>query len=130
VKPLVLIVDSDAELVPVIQMTLEDNGYDVETAYDGETALEKAQKRPPAAIVSEFVLPIVDGVELLRKVRNHNTLKNVVFIFLSENTSVPCVMDGYAAGADMYIFKPFRPDELLAFVQRCIEQIYAEKGQR
>ncbi len=109
----ILVVEDDAQIIRVLRLELEHEGYIVETATDGLTGLEKALKEPDL-IVLDLMLPKMDGLEICQRVR----LKSKVpIIMLTAKDRIPDRIGGLDLGADDYLTKPFSVEELLARIR-------------
>jgi len=109
----ILIVEDDHAINRVLQLELEHEGYSVETARDGLTALEKALKEPDL-IILDLMLPKMDGLEVCKRVRRKS---RVPIIMLTAKDRIPDRVAGLDVGADDYLTKPFATEELLARVR-------------
>ena len=118
--PHVLVVDDEPHIVRLIQVNLERQGYQVETANNGAVALAKIKENRPDLLVSDVMMPEMDGFELLANVRRDPTLMDLPVIMLTAKAQDTDVMTGYKTGADMYLTKPFNPAELIAFAKRIL----------
>lgn len=118
--PRILAVDDEPNIVRLIQVNLERHGYQVETANNGVQALEKIRANRPDLIVSDVMMPEMDGFELLTTIRKDAALQDLPVIMLTAKAQDKNVLEGYQRGADMYLTKPFNPAELLAFVKRIL----------
>ena len=112
----ILVVDDDPWTQRVIVAALRDHGYAITTAGDGTVALAKAMADPPDLIISDVVMPGISGWTLVRKLRAHRQLALTPFIFLTALTSAEHTLQGFQLGADDYLPKPFRAEELAARV--------------
>jgi len=108
----ILLVEDEARVASVISRTLRMEGYQVEVAPDGETALSKALSAPPNLIILDLMLPDVDGLEVCRQLRAAGFTEPV--LMLTARDAIPDRVAGLDAGADDYLVKPFDFDELLA----------------
>jgi two-component system response regulator ArlR len=109
----VLVVEDDAQIVRVLRLELEHEGYVVDTASDGLAGLEKALKEPDLVIL-DVMLPKMDGLEVCTRVRAKS---NVPIIMLTAKDRIPDRVSGLDLGADDYLVKPFSIEELLARVR-------------
>jgi len=109
----VLVVEDDAAIGRVLQLELEHEGYEVESARDGLEGLEKALKEPDLVIL-DLMLPRMDGLEVTRRIRAKS---RVPIIMLTAKDRVPDRVSGLDVGADDYLTKPFATEELLARVR-------------
>ncbi len=118
----VLLVDDEPGLRTAIQTYLKDEGFDVITAVDGEEGWEKAQQIMPDLIISDVMMPRCDGYALLKRVREDERLGGTPVIFLTAKGMTIDRTQGYLAGVDDYIPKPFDPDELVARVKNVLQR--------
>jgi len=118
--PRILAVDDEPNIVRLIQVNLERQGYQVETASNGTQALAKIRDHRPDLLVSDVMMPEMGGFELLENIRRDNSIADLPVIMLTAKTSEKDIMDGMVRGADMYLTKPFNPIELLQFVKRIL----------
>lgn len=121
--PRILAVDDEPNIVRLIQVNLERQGYQVETANNGAQALVKIRENRPDLVVSDVMMPEMDGFELLKNIRMDPALAELPVIMLTAKAQDRDVMTGYSHGADMYLTKPFNPQELLQFVKRVLSSV-------
>lgn len=107
----VLVVEDEVELATVVASYFEREGYLVETAIDGPTAVEKAREGKPDLIILDLMLPGFDGIEVCRQVR---TFSDAYILMLTARDEEVDKIVGFAVGADDYLVKPFSPRELIA----------------
>ena len=117
--PLILVVDDDLKIVRLVRAYLERAGYRVIEATDGRTALSAIALEMPALVVLDVMLPEVDGLAVLRAVRQTDSTPVII---LSARSLVDDRIAGLTAGADDYLPKPFSPAELVVRVQRILER--------
>ncbi len=110
--PHVLVADDDAWILRMVATVLEKRGYSVETAVDGEDALQRALARTPDLLITDVMMPKMDGWSLVRQLRAHNDLAMLPVIFLTALSSEDDRIRGFRLGADDYVTKPFRFEEL------------------
>src|SRR5664279_2101633 len=110
--PHVLVADDDAWILRMVATVLEKRGYSVETAVDGEDALARALARTPDLLITDVMMPKVDGWSLVRQLRAHTELSMLPVIFLTALSSEDDRIRGFRLGADDYVTKPFRFEEL------------------
>lgn len=115
--PLVLAADDDPLIRELIQFRLERSGYAVVTAADGTEALRIARERLPALAVLDVMMPGLSGYEVTRALRADEKTKAMPVILLTARAQEADVAQGFDAGADDYMTKPFSPQELRARVQ-------------
>ncbi len=107
-----LVVDDEASLGELVQLALRYEGWQVETATDGASALTKARTLQPDVIVLDVMMPGLDGVEVLRRLRS--TGDDVPVLFLTAKDAVADRIVGLTAGGDDYVTKPFSLEEVVA----------------
>jgi DNA-binding response OmpR family regulator len=118
--PRVLVVEDRREVLEVLQRTLRDNGYDVVTAMDGESALTIALDSHPDVMILDIGLPRKNGLEVSRELRSRGVTAPV--LMLTARDTVGDKIEGFEAGADDYLSKPFDYDELLARVRALLRR--------
>lgn len=107
----ILIVEDEVRIADTLRVGLTENGYDVEVAYDGRLGYKLFQSRPFNLVVLDINLPIYSGYELCKLIRSDNI--NIPIIMLTALSSLEDKIEGYDAGADDYVIKPFEFRELL-----------------
>jgi DNA-binding NarL/FixJ family response regulator len=118
----VLLVDDEAGLREAVQAYLEDSGFTVEVASNATEGWDKLQVSTPDVIISDIMMPQVDGYEFLKQVREDPRYKALPFVFLTARGMTSDRIQGYSAGVDAYLPKPFDPEELVAIVSNLIER--------
>jgi len=108
----ILVVDDDAWILRMVTTVLEKRGYEVLVARDGEEGLSKAQASPPDLIITDVMMPRLDGWALVKQLRSRPDLALVPVIFLTALGSDEDRIRGFRLGADDYLAKPFRFEEL------------------
>ena len=121
-KSQILLVDDEPGIRNALKTFLEDEGFDITVAVDGEDGWEKAQKFYPDLIISDIMMPRCNGFTLLNKIREDERLSGTPVIFLTAKGMTLDRTQGYLAGVDDYIAKPFDPDELAARVNNVIKR--------
>jgi len=119
-RPRVLIADDNTELRTFIRRLLSDR-YEVEMVADGRAALEALRRRRPSLVLTDVIMPHLDGLELLKAIRADESLRTLPVIVLTERGEMDSRIAGLEAGADDYLVKPFSPRELLARVGANLE---------
>ena len=116
--PIKILIAEDSPTQAVqLQYILEKHGYEVELAGNGRVALEMAQRSPPALVVSDVVMPEMDGYELSRRVKAEPSLSGVPVILVTTMSDPEDVIRGLECGADNFVLKPYEERYLLARVQ-------------
>ena len=103
----VLIIEDDRSLSDVLSYNLEDSGYSVAVAHDGQDGLNRAQHQPPDIIILDLMLPVVDGLEVCRRLRADPAMEEVLIVMLTARAEESDHVIGLAIGADDYVTKPF-----------------------
>ena len=126
----VLIVEDEKALAEILEYNFKKEGYEVDTASDGEIALDKIIFKAPDLVILDWMLPKLSGIELCRKVRSNKKIKNIPIIMLTARGEEEDRLKGLEMGADDYVTKPFSINELLArakAVLKRIRPIFAEE---
>ena len=126
----VLIVEDEIALAEILEYNFKKEGYTVDTALDGEIALDKIIFKAPDLIILDWMLPKLSGIELCRKIRSNKKVKNIPIIMLTARGEEKDRLKGLEMGADDYVTKPFSINELLArakAVLKRIRPIFAEE---
>jgi PAS domain S-box-containing protein len=120
-KSRILLADDNTDMLTYIQRLLVHSGYEVEAVADGLTALRVARERPPDLVLTDVMMPGLDGFALLQELRAHASTATVPIIMLSARAGEEARAEGMEAGADDYLVKPFSARELLARVGAHVE---------
>jgi len=121
-KPTVMIVEDEASLVTMLRYNLEKEGYNVTEASDGEEAMTVAGETPPDAVILDWMLPRMSGIEVCRQLRRKNETRNVPIIMVTARSEETDKVRGLNVGADDYITKPFSMPELVARVRALLRR--------
>jgi two-component system phosphate regulon response regulator PhoB len=116
-KPKVLVIEDEAAITMLLRYNLEREGYEVCEAQDGEEALIVAAERKPDLVVLDWMLPLLSGIEVCRRLRRLPTVRNTPIIMLTARGEEADKIRGLNSGADDYVTKPFSPSELMARVR-------------
>jgi two-component system alkaline phosphatase synthesis response regulator PhoP len=122
----ILVVDDDREIVRLVGAYLEQSGYDVLTAYDGETALHILRRERPDLMLLDLMLPGRNGLDLTRTVRADGSLVAMPIIMLTARVEDHDKIVGLELGADDYVTKPFNPGEVVARVRAVLRRVQGE----
>ena len=117
----VFLVDDDPDLVEIVETFLEARGYRVETAMDGVEALGRLEEVRPDLILLDIMMPRMDGWEVARAIRDHPEMHDVRIVMLTARGEFTDKQEGLRVGADDYIVKPIRLEELADRVERNLE---------
>jgi len=118
----ILVVDDDRTLRITLTRALENIGYQVEQVSSGVEALEACVKNPPDLVVSDVMMPEMDGIEFCRRLRATPSGQLMPFIFLSGKGELEDRIQGHSIGADDYLIKPVNPRELAAKIEAQLER--------
>lgn len=119
----ILVIDDDRDIVELIRFTLEKEGYEVLSGLDGSEALNLLNDETFDLAILDIGLPGFTGIEICRKMRTDERLKDIPVIFVTARTQETDILIGFQVGADDYVRKPFSPRELLARVQTLLKRI-------
>ncbi|MGL5082665.1 MAG: response regulator transcription factor [Microcoleaceae cyanobacterium] len=117
-----MLVDDDPNLVLLVRDYLEFRGYEVVTAENGVKALEILEKDLPDLIICDIMMPEMDGYTLVKTIRENVRIGWIPVLFLSAKGQSQDKVKGLNTGADVYIVKPFEPEELVAQVESSLRQ--------
>jgi DNA-binding NtrC family response regulator len=116
----ILIVDDEEAIRKVLSDYLSNMNLDIETAVDGRDALKKHMEKAFDIIISDLVMPNIDGLSLLKKVREMD--ENVIFIMITGYPTIQTAVETIKEGADDYITKPFRMEDVQLRINRAFEK--------
>lgn len=117
----VLVVDDDADVAELIKLSFQRVGFAVTTAGDGEEAWEKIQSDMPHYVVCDVMMPKVDGFELVKRIKTTPSTKHISVVMLTARAADADVFKGWQFGADEYLTKPFKPDQLVSIINAIIK---------
>ena len=117
----ILVVDDDPDSLDIVRTFLESRGYAVTTAQDGKAGLAKLDEVRPALVLLDVMMPGMDGWEVARVIKNHPDLADTRVVMLTARSGFSDKQEGLRAGADDYIVKPIRLDELATRVEKNLE---------
>ncbi len=118
----VLVVDDEVHIVHVVSIKLRNNGYEVLTASNGAEAFELANSEKPDIIVSDYQMPVMNGLELIEKLRASENLKDIPVILLTARSFAIDDEQKSRLGISQCLSKPFSPKELLRDVEDILHQ--------
>lgn len=116
----VLIVEDNSEVLAFIELTLAPVGYRLLTAPDGQAGLETARREVPDLIVSDVMMPRLDGYQLCAALKTDLATSHIPLVLLTAKSSADDKVEGLETGADAFLAKPFVPRELLAQVRNLL----------
>ena len=118
----ILVVDDEPDLRDLVQLTLCEAGYDVDTAASGRDALAKVEQTPPDLMVLDLMLPDMPGTEVCRHLRGHAATEDLPILMLTAKSEEVDRIVGFELGADDYVTKPFSPRELALRVRALLRR--------
>jgi CheY-like chemotaxis protein len=124
----VLIIDDDASFIAIVTKFLQQQGYAVSSASNGEDGLRMASKQVPDLVLCDLEMPGMDGYEVLSQLRQEENIADVPFIFLTGQAQPHQVREGMNLGADDYLSKPFNGEELLRAVKARLSRAQLRKA--
>ena len=127
-KKTILAVDDEIHILELLKYNLETNGYYVITVETGEEALELLEREKIDAVLLDLMLPKIDGLEVLRRIRNTKKIKKIPVILLTAKSDEFNKVLGLETGADDYIAKPFSIRELQARVKAVLRRVTEEQS--
>lgn len=118
----VLVAEDDEDVALLITQMLKNEGYCYHWAENGKEAMETIARKQPQLIITDIMMPQMDGIELIKNIRADENTNHIPIIVVSARTENNDRLIGLDAGAEVYLGKPFIPDELLIMVRKLIEQ--------
>src|SRR3954468_23588632 len=112
-KTKVLVIEDDRSLVEVLSYNLKAAGYETIVATDGQDGLLKAQMKLPEIVILDLMLPVVDGLDVCRRLRAEASTKDLLIVMLTAKAEESDELVGFSLGADDYVTKPFSVKVLL-----------------
>ncbi len=128
-KPLVLVVEDEAPLVTLLRYNLEKEGFAVAEAADGEEALLRIAEQKPDAVLLDWMLPLLSGIEVCRQIRRAPATRSLPVIMLTARGEEGDRVRGLNSGADDYVVKPFSLGELVARLRAVIRRAQPSAGE-
>ena len=126
---LLLVDDEPGVRVSVKEYLQEVGGFDVQVASNADEAWQMLQLKTPDLVISDVMMPKVDGYQFLKKLRDDPRFKTLPVVFLTARGMTSDRIQGYHAGVDAYLPKPFDPDELVAIVENLLGRRTANAGE-
>jgi DNA-binding NarL/FixJ family response regulator len=118
-----LLIDDDPNLILLVKDYLEFRGYNVTTAENGRAAIEVIEAQIPDMIICDVMMPEMDGYGLVKHIRQNPRTNKIPVLFLSAKGQADDRVKGLNEGADVYMVKPFEPEELVAQVESSLKQV-------
>jgi DNA-binding response OmpR family regulator len=136
-QPIVLVIEDNHDMVECVKSVLSESGYNVHVAMAGKDGVEKANEIIPDVVITDLMLPDIDGYEVCRTIKGQPATEHIPVIMLTARTSAEKKLEGIESGVDIYISKPFNPAELkgcisnlLAMRTRIREQYNQPQGEK
>jgi DNA-binding response OmpR family regulator len=121
-KAQILIVEDDRSLADVLDYNLRQDGYETVVAHDGQDGLRQAKLRAPDLIVLDLMLPLVDGLEICRRLRADPVTRNILVLMLTAKGEETDQVAGFSVGTDDYVSKPFSVKVLLQRIRALLRR--------
>lgn len=123
----VLLVEDEKTLSMIIKDTLEEQGFDISTAFNGEDGLRMFYAEHPEVVVADVMMPRMDGFEMVRRIRQTDCTTPV--LFLTARSGINDVVEGFELGANDYLKKPFSMQELIIRIKALLHKAFVNKEQ-
>ena len=122
--PPVLVIDDEESIIDLIRLGLKYEGFEVVAANDGKEGIAAAQRTNPVFIILDWMLPDMDGLEVIRLLRSNPTTKDIPILLLTAKGEVGSRVQGLNTGADDYLTKPFSFEELVARIRAILRRLH------
>ncbi len=119
-KQTIVVVDDDPDLVTILKLILEHNGYNVICAYSGRQLFSALENHKPHLIILDVMMPHMHGFEVLSRLKNNPETSAIPVILVTAKIQFENVLEGYRSGADYYIPKPFTKSQLMEGIHRIL----------
>ena len=119
----VLVIEDDAHIWKMIEYKLKKEKHDLTWACDGMKAMEALKNAKPDLIISDIMIPYMDGLQILKKIKSMDDLKDIPVIMLTSKAQEDDILKGLELGAYDYMAKPFSPAELILRVNKALKSI-------
>ena len=123
----ILLVDDEPDVIEIIRYNLEQEGYNVNIAFNGKEALQKAQKNTPHLIIMDVMMPEMDGIEACEEFRSDPTFNDTIIMFLTARGEDYSYVAAFDAGADDYVTKPIKPKIIVSKVKALLRRLKKEE---
>ena len=122
----ILLVDDEPDIIEILRYNLTQEGYDVITAKDGESAINKAENNHPHLIIMDIMMPKMDGIEACSIIRSNPKFVDTIIVFLTARGEDYSHVAAYDAGADDYITKPIKPKVFISKIKGLLRRLKKE----
>lgn len=126
-KRVILVVEDEKDIAELVRFNLEQEGFAVLTAADGEQGLQAVRRHRPALLILDLMLPAISGLEICRQLRADGATARLPIVMLTAKAAEVDRILGLEMGADDYVTKPFSPRELVARVRAVLRRAYGEE---
>lgn len=116
----IMTVDDSASVRMMVKFSLQEAGYEIIEAVDGLDALKKLENESVSMVIADVNMPGMDGIELVRRMRDHSTLRFTPVVMLTTESNEELKEKGRKVGATGWIVKPFKPADLVAVVKKVL----------
>lgn len=116
----IMLIEDDPQIANIMRIKLTNNGFTVRHHADGQSGLNAALAEPPALILLDVMMPVMDGYQVLQALRANPATRDLPVLMLTAKGQERDVLRGFETGATDYIIKPFSPAEVLARVKRAL----------
>ena len=117
----ILVVDDDEDIVRVVRVNLELEGFEVSTAFDGVEGVQAVERAAPDLVLLDIMMPRMDGIECCRKIKENDLTRDVKVVMVTTKSEYERVREAFAAGCDDYVTKPIDKTELITKVQELLD---------
>lgn len=124
----ILLVDDEEDILEFLSYNLKKEGFRIDTANNGISALKKLEKSKPDLIILDVMMPEMDGIEVCEKIREQENFDDVLILFLTARSEEYSELAGFSAGADDYITKPIKPKLLVSRVNAILKRKRKKKN--
>ena len=124
----ILLVDDEEDILEFLSYNLKKEGFRIDTANNGISALKKLEKSNPDLIILDVMMPEMDGIEVCEKIREQDKFDDVLILFLTARSEEYSELAGFSAGADDYITKPIKPKLLVSRVNAILKRKRKKKN--
>lgn len=121
-KTKIVVIEDEADILEVIEYSLQKEGFEVKSALDGEKGLALAKKEVPDLVLLDLMLPGLDGIEICRKLKYDSATRSISIIMVTAKGEESDIVLGLGIGADDYVVKPFSPRELMARIKSVLRR--------
>lgn len=118
----ILVADDEEDIKVVLEMFLDAAGYEVYTSYDGLDTIEKVKEYMPDLVLMDIMMPIIDGIEVVRQMKENDDLKHIPVIMLTAASKSDMAEKAIAVGAVDYVAKPFEPEAIESIIKKTLSE--------